>query len=90
MRDDRSPGCAPFLSSAEVAERVADRALGLLPPEEVAVDRFLMSLHPESARTERETLAYLKTLDLARTLDTHLERFERLCGYAPGTFRGWA
>lgn len=86
MSIDRSPRRVPFLSADEVADRVADRSLGLLSLEGVAVDRLLMSLHPESARIERETLVYLETLDRGRS-ETHLERFERLFGYVPGAPR---
>lgn len=85
-RSPRPPQRRPFLSAGDVSDRVADRSLGLLPPEQVAVDRLLMSMHPESARIEREALAYLETLDRDRS-ETHMERFERFFGYVPGAPR---
>lgn len=83
-RFSRFPQRRPFLSAGEVSDRVADRSLGLLPPEQIAVDQFLISMHPESARIEREVLAYLEKHDREPS-ESHLERFERLFGYIPGS-----
>ena len=75
------PDRGPFLSDDEVADRVADRSLGLLSPQGVAVDRLLMSLHRQSARIEREVTDYTARLDVESTRsESDAERFSRLFG----------
>lgn len=77
------PTVVPFLSAQWVAEAVADRLCGFVPPGVAALSELLIALDPASTRLAKQYERRLRHL-LERGEDP-IAQFERLTGRAPIT-----